>query len=138
MLSTLGYSRSIAGIRRRSWELITVLVPLLEIVSYTYPCAETKDALYSAPYQLEASRNLHSEPKLTRLQIPRYSKIKGIMSNGQETTRLPVRSALFKQRTGGLVVRWVTTSEYLLLYVFDFLLPLRASCDRSYAFEPRF
>ena len=35
-------------------------------------------------------------------------------------TRLPVRSALFKQRTGGLVVRWVTTSEYPLLYVFDF------------------
>ncbi|KAF1924624.1 hypothetical protein M421DRAFT_72161, partial [Didymella exigua CBS 183.55] len=39
---------------------------------------------------------------------------------GQETTRLPVRSALFKQRTGGLVVRWVTTSEYPLLYVFIF------------------
>jgi hypothetical protein len=36
-------------------------------------------------------------------------------------TRLPVRSALFKQRTGGLVVRWVTTSEYPLLYVFVFL-----------------
>jgi hypothetical protein len=35
-------------------------------------------------------------------------------------TRLPVRSALFKQRTGGLVVRWVTTSEYPLLYVFAF------------------
>src|SRR5690242_18052049 len=35
-------------------------------------------------------------------------------------TRLPVRSALFKQRTGRLVVRWVTTSEYLLLYVFVF------------------
>jgi hypothetical protein len=33
-------------------------------------------------------------------------------------TRLPVRSALFKQRTGGLVVRWVTTSEYPLLNVF--------------------
>jgi hypothetical protein len=33
-------------------------------------------------------------------------------------TRLPVRSAIFKQRTGGLVVRWVTTSEYPLLYVF--------------------
>ena len=33
--------------------------------------------------------------------------------------RLPVRSALFKQRTGGLVVRWVTTSEYPLLYVFE-------------------
>ena len=39
------------------------------------------------------------------------------MATGQETTRLPVRSALFKQRTGGLVVRWVTTSEYPLLYV---------------------
>jgi hypothetical protein len=40
------------------------------------------------------------------------------MTIEQETTRLPVRSALFKQRTGGLVVRWVTTSEYPLLYVF--------------------
>jgi hypothetical protein len=39
-------------------------------------------------------------------------------------TRLPVRSALFKQRTGGLVVRWVTTSEYPLLYVFAFLLAI--------------
>jgi hypothetical protein len=33
---------------------------------------------------------------------------------------LPVRSAVLKQCTGGLVVRWVTTSEYPLLYVFDF------------------
>jgi hypothetical protein len=31
---------------------------------------------------------------------------------------LPVRSAVLKQDTGGLVVRWVTTSEYPLLYVF--------------------
>ena len=30
---------------------------------------------------------------------------------------LPVRSAVLKQDTGGLVVRWVTTSEYPLLYV---------------------
>jgi hypothetical protein len=30
----------------------------------------------------------------------------------------PVCSAFIKQRTGGLVVRWVTTSEYPLLYVF--------------------
>ncbi|KAH6020277.1 hypothetical protein HBI82_085710 [Parastagonospora nodorum] len=37
-------------------------------------------------------------------------------------TRLPVRSAIFKQRTGGLVVRWVTTGESPLLYVFTFLL----------------
>jgi hypothetical protein len=34
---------------------------------------------------------------------------------------LPVRSAVLKRSTGGLVVRWVTTSEYPLLYVFDFL-----------------
>jgi hypothetical protein len=38
---------------------------------------------------------------------------------GQVTVKLPVRSALFKQRTGGLVVTWMTTSEYPLLYVFD-------------------
>jgi hypothetical protein len=31
---------------------------------------------------------------------------------------LPVRSAVLKHRTGGLVVRWVTTSESPLLYVF--------------------
>ncbi|KAF2176281.1 hypothetical protein K469DRAFT_607773, partial [Zopfia rhizophila CBS 207.26] len=30
----------------------------------------------------------------------------------------PVRSPLNKPLTGGLVVRWVTTSEYPLLYVF--------------------
>ena len=34
--------------------------------------------------------------------------------------RLPVRSAIYKQCTGGLVVRWVTTSESPLLYVFAF------------------
>jgi hypothetical protein len=35
-------------------------------------------------------------------------------------TRLPVRSAIYKQDTGGLVVRWVTTSESSLLYVLPF------------------
>jgi hypothetical protein len=42
-------------------------------------------------------------------------------------TRLPVRSALFKHDTGGLVVKWVTISESLLLYVFDILLLLTFS-----------
>ena len=37
--------------------------------------------------------------------------------------RLPVRSAIYKQCTGGLVVRWVTTSESPLLYVFALFLP---------------
>ncbi|KAH7359498.1 hypothetical protein BKA66DRAFT_427261, partial [Pyrenochaeta sp. MPI-SDFR-AT-0127] len=32
---------------------------------------------------------------------------------------LPVRSAVLKQDTGGLVVRWVTTGESPLLYVFS-------------------
>ncbi|KAF2022674.1 hypothetical protein EK21DRAFT_82739, partial [Setomelanomma holmii] len=40
-------------------------------------------------------------------------------------TRLPVRSALDKQRTGGLVVRWVTTGEYRLLNVFGNFLASR-------------
>ena len=36
----------------------------------------------------------------------------------------PVCSAVLKQDTGGLVVRWVTTGEYPLLYVFDiFVMP---------------
>jgi hypothetical protein len=37
-------------------------------------------------------------------------------------TELPVRSAVLKQCTGGLVVRWVTTSESPLLYVFAYFL----------------
>jgi hypothetical protein len=32
----------------------------------------------------------------------------------------PVRSAIHKLEIGGLVVGWVTTSEYPLLYVFDY------------------
>jgi hypothetical protein len=51
---------------------------------------------------------------------------------------LPVRSAVLKQCTGVLVVRWVTTGEYPLLYVFAFLLPdfwlqnvRRTQCSRA-------
>ncbi|KAF1946030.1 hypothetical protein EJ02DRAFT_337346 [Clathrospora elynae] len=40
------------------------------------------------------------------------------MAAVQVTAELPVRSAVLKQCTGGLVVRWVTTSESLLLFVF--------------------
>jgi hypothetical protein len=43
-------------------------------------------------------------------------------------TGLPVRSALLKQRTGGLVVRWVTTSEYPLLYVFAYFVVCQDTC----------
>ena len=34
--------------------------------------------------------------------------------------RLPVRSAIYKHDTGALVLGWVTTGEYALLYVFAF------------------
>jgi hypothetical protein len=42
---------------------------------------------------------------------------------------LPVRSAVLKQDTGGLVVRWVTTSESPLLYVFACLYDLFHVCS---------
>jgi hypothetical protein len=45
--------------------------------------------------------------------------------------RLPVRSALFKQDTGGLVVRWVTTSESPLLYVFAVAYLAFCSCPED-------
>lgn len=50
------------------------------------------------------------------------------MTTGQKTIRLPVRSALSRQRCGELVVRWVTTSEYPLFYVFCL------SCSLYFAF----
>jgi hypothetical protein len=46
-------------------------------------------------------------------------------------TRLPVRSALFKQRTGGLVVRWVTTGESPLLNVFDYAIFFPRYCNAA-------
>jgi hypothetical protein len=39
----------------------------------------------------------------------------------------PVRSAILKLQIGRLVVGWVTTSEYLLLYVFASFLDLASS-----------
>jgi hypothetical protein len=48
---------------------------------------------------------------------------------------LPVRSAVLKQCTGGLVVRWVTTGEYPLLYVFcSFLLPCDDVCRDGFSY----
>jgi hypothetical protein len=44
---------------------------------------------------------------------------------------LPVRSAVLKQCTGGLVVRWVTTSEYPLLYVFE-VFARSGVCSRTF------
>jgi hypothetical protein len=45
-----------------------------------------------------------------------------------------VRSALFKQCTGALVVTWVTTSEYPLLYAFlHFFLPLQVINASAFA-----
>ena len=52
------------------------------------------------------------------------SKILGIATYDHRLRRIghPVRSAIHKPQIGRLVVGWVTTSEYLLLYVFiDFV-----------------
>jgi hypothetical protein len=46
-----------------------------------------------------------------------------------EKMRDPVRSPISKLQIGRLVVGWVTTSEYLLLYVFWFF--FRRLCDRK-------
>jgi len=43
------------------------------------------------------------------------------MASKQEIIELPVRSAVLKQDTGGLVVKSVTISEYPLFYVFAIL-----------------
>jgi hypothetical protein len=57
-------------------------------------------------------------PHLRRLRLPKTVILGAFLADTQETAMLPVRSAIFKQDTGGLVVRWVTTGEYPLLYVF--------------------
>ena len=44
-------------------------------------------------------------------------------------TGLPVRSAVLKPCAGRLVVGWVTTSEYLLLIVLEFLQPHSAAME---------
>jgi hypothetical protein len=43
----------------------------------------------------------------------------------------PVRSAIHKPQIGRLVVGWVTTSEYLLLYVFCFVFALEKYPEQS-------
>ena len=41
----------------------------------------------------------------------------------------PVRSAIHKPQIGRLVVKWVTISEYLLLYVFCFSIIFAIFCN---------
>lgn len=43
-----------------------------------------------------------------------------------QKTEDPVRSPVLKLRTGELVVRWVTTCEYSLVYVLQFLFRIRS------------
>jgi hypothetical protein len=54
---------------------------------------------------------------------PIYINILGMLATYDHRLRRighPVRSAIHKPQIGRLVVGWVTTSEYLLLYVFFF------------------
>lgn len=48
-----------------------------------------------------------------------FSKVTSTYNHRILKIALPVRSAVLKQDTGGLVVAWVTSSEYPLLYVFE-------------------
>jgi hypothetical protein len=71
-----------------------------------------------------------------RLRLPKIVTLRAFKASNLEIAMLPVRSAIFKQDTGELVVRWVTTGEYPLLYVFtSFCRCLNAipcSCGRSW------
>jgi hypothetical protein len=50
------------------------------------------------------------------------------------TAGLPVRSAVLKPCAGRLVVGWVTTSEYLLLIVLEFLKSHSAAMEATIEF----
>jgi hypothetical protein len=52
--------------------------------------------------------------------IVSFKKIHDTYDHRLEKIGHPVRSAVLKLQIGRLVVGWVTTSEYLLLYVFAF------------------
>jgi hypothetical protein len=55
--------------------------------------------------------------KCYEVRPPETVKLRDFVAIAWVNTALPVRSAVLKQDTGGLVVRWVTTSESPLLYV---------------------
>ena len=59
--------------------------------------------------------------------IDLFRKIAGTYDHRLERIGHPVRSAILKLQIGRLVVGWVTTSEYLLLYVFASFLDLASS-----------
>jgi hypothetical protein len=48
--------------------------------------------------------------QLSGFYLSDTGKLRTFVSTGQESARLPARSALFEQRTGGLAAGWVTTS----------------------------
>ncbi|KAF1936412.1 hypothetical protein EJ02DRAFT_459556 [Clathrospora elynae] len=52
---------------------------------------------------------------------PHTVKLRFSVAVARLNPALPVRSAVLKQCTGGLVVRWVATSESPLFYVFALL-----------------
>ncbi len=54
----------------------------------------------------------------TNIYTPRFT-IPNTYDQRTLRTELPVRSAVLKQGTGGIVLRWVTALEVPLLYVFD-------------------
>ena len=67
---------------------------------------------------------------LVALDISCYAAPFSEIDHRAWNTGLPVRSAILKPCAGRLVVGWVTTSEYLLLIVFVFLLIKYPQLDR--------
>ena len=72
------------------------------------------------------SEGNHSQYRFEKLQIYRYiNQFRRKTSTYDHRLRRighPVRSAIHKPQIGRLVVKWVTISEYLLLYVFFLVL----------------
>ena len=66
-----------------------------------------------------SSLSLLSKVLKTQLQDKYPNSVKSVTYDHRlRRTGHPVRSAIHKPQIGRLVVGWVTTSEYLLLYVF--------------------
>ena len=76
---------------------------------------------YVQPYMFHSMGRRASKGGTTHY-ICLIKSISGTYDHRLKRIGHPVRSAIHKLQIGRLVVGWVTTSEYLLLYVLEFLL----------------
>ncbi|KAF1936596.1 hypothetical protein EJ02DRAFT_470332 [Clathrospora elynae] len=94
-------------------------------------CSETSSSVYpgrespSELYNIRSSKSIMYRPSRRHLTLhalqnracaqPDTVELRAYVTVAQVTAELPVRSAVLKQCTGGLAVRWVTTSKSPLL-----------------------